>query len=57
MTLANAKRLFEHYVKIGLKSAVQDMLKNHPEFGSSEAPKEASPESNIPQTKSKKAKK
>lgn len=42
MTKENAKRLYDHYVKIGYKEAAEDMLNKHPEFNSKPATKEKS---------------
>tara|TARA_R110000787_G_scaffold116592_3_gene226891 strand:+ start:297 stop:455 length:159 start_codon:yes stop_codon:yes gene_type:complete len=43
MTVANSKRLYEHYVEIGYTEAAEDMLKKHPEFGEKPEVKEDKP--------------
>ena len=39
---ANAKKLYEHYVKVDYKSAIADMLNKYPEFA--EVQEEIEPE-------------
>lgn len=39
MTLANSKRLYEHYVATGYEKAAEDMLIKYPEFASNAEPK------------------